>query len=55
MAENILFREKAAEDYIEYAKQAAEWIKTTEKKGKNGKTWIQSPDSAEDLPGHKRG
>lgn len=49
MAENILFREKAAEDYIEYAKQAAEWIKTTEKKGKNGKTWIQSPDSAEDF------
>ncbi len=49
MAENILFREKTASNYIEFAKQAAEWIKTTEKKGKFGKTWIQSPDSAEDF------
>lgn len=49
MAQNILFKERTSADYIEYAQQTAAWIKTTEKIGKFGKIWNQSPDLKEDF------
>ena len=49
MAENLLFKEPSAEDFVEYAKQTASWIKTTEKISRFGKTWNQSPDSTENF------
>lgn len=49
MAQNILFKAYGADDYIEIAKQAAKWIKTTEILTENGKRWTQSPDSTEDF------
>ena len=49
MAQNVLFKERTATDLIEYAEQTAAWIKTTEKTGKKGRIWNQSPDSKEDF------
>ena len=49
MSENILFKDYSANDYVEFAKQTARWIKTTKKNGKIGTLWIQSPDSKEDF------
>ncbi len=49
MAGNYLFRHYEADDYIELAKQAAQWIKTTQKITPYGKRWSQSPDSTEDF------
>ncbi len=49
MANNVLFNERTATDLIEYAEQTAAWIKTTEKTGKKGRIWNQSPDSKEDF------
>ena len=49
MAENYLFRQNGADDYIRIAEEAARWIKTTERKTAHGKRWNQSPDTVEDL------
>lgn len=49
MSINLLFKKYNANDYIEIAEQTARWVKTTEKKTKYGKRWIQSPDSTEDF------
>ena len=49
MAQNYLFKPYKADDYIQIAKEAAKWIKTTEKITENGKIWNQSPDSDEDF------
>lgn len=49
MAENILFKENSADDYIRFAEQTATWIKTTQKKSPFGIVWSQSPDSKEDF------
>ena len=49
MAENILFKDYKAEDYINFAEETARWIKTTGQKGKFGRFWTQSPDSTEDF------
>lgn len=47
MSENVLFRDYGSKDYVNFAEQTAQWIKTTGKRGKFGKLWIQSPDSKE--------
>ncbi len=47
MSENVLFKKYTAKDYVDFAEQTARWIKTTEKLGKFGKLWNQSPDSKE--------
>jgi len=49
MSSNILFNEYSTEDYLQFAEQTANWIKTNEKKGKFGKLWTQSPDSTENF------
>lgn len=49
MAQNYLFKEKTAADFIGIAEETARWIKTTEIVTPNGKLWKQSPDSAEDF------
>ena len=45
----ILYKKYTADDYIEIAKQAEEWIRTTERKTAYGKRWDQSPDSDENF------
>ena len=45
MSENILFKNYTSQDYVKFAEQTANWIKTTGKIGRTGKLWLQSPDS----------
>ena len=49
MSQNVLFKERTALDFIEYAEEAAAWIKTAQKKGSFGLVWSQSPDSSENF------
>lgn len=49
MSENILFKEYTDQDYLKFAEQTANWIKTTGKASKFGKLWSQSPDSKENF------
>ena len=49
MSENILFKNYTSHDYVKFAEQTANWIKTTGKNGKSGKLWLQSPDSKENF------
>lgn len=49
MSENILFKEYTEQDYLKFAEQTANWIKTTGKASKFGKLWSQSPDSKENF------
>lgn len=46
---NILFKSYGTDDYIRFAEESAQWIKTTEIKTENGKLWNQSPDSTENF------
>ncbi len=47
MAENILFKDYGYDDYVAFAEETANWVKTTKKNGKAGSLWQQSPDSKE--------
>ena len=49
MSENILFKNYTSQDYVKFAEQTANWIKTTGKIGRTGKLWLQSPDSKENF------
>lgn len=49
MAENILFKDYDATDYIRFAEETASWIETTRLNGESGRLWEQSPDSTEDF------
>lgn len=48
MSKPSLFNEYTADDYVKFAEQTANWIKTTGKRGKFGKLWTQAPDSNAD-------
>ena len=47
MSKPLLFNDYSTEDYVKFAEQTANWIKTTGKAGRFGKLWNQSPDSKE--------
>lgn len=47
MSKPLLFNDYSTEDYVKFAEQTANWIKTTGKAGRFGKLWNQSPDSRE--------